>query len=244
MNITVMNGACEDYEFDVAELVDGTLAPEKARIVRLHLAGCARCRRWRDEYAAIDARLTRALPQPRLPADFEWKLAARLRARALDCARRHARSRGAGVRRPDDRAPRPAPIGDARQRRGRGRRDRLRAGSRAGADRAPASGARHSDGFGRLQDRDRRDHRRGARLVVRQRRTAGAAAAPLRLRSCAPSRAGRVPRPSGWRPARCADAASPGRPRPSPRDVRHRDARACRCLRAPPRSPRAPPHPS
>jgi anti-sigma factor RsiW len=81
MNITVMNGACEDYEFDVAELADGTLAPEKARIVRLHLAGCARCRRWRDEYAAINARLTRALPQPRLPADFEWKLAARLRAR-------------------------------------------------------------------------------------------------------------------------------------------------------------------
>ena len=75
-----MNGACEDYEFDVAELADGTLAPEKARIVRLHLAGCTRCRRWRDEYAAIDARLTRALPQPRLPADFEWKLAARLRA--------------------------------------------------------------------------------------------------------------------------------------------------------------------
>ena len=81
MNITVMNGACEDYEFDVAELADGTLAPEKARIVRLHLAGCMRCRRWRDEYATIDARLTRALPQPRLPADFEWKLAARLRAR-------------------------------------------------------------------------------------------------------------------------------------------------------------------
>ena len=83
MNITVMNGACEDYEFDVAELADGALAPEKARIVRLHLAGCTRCRRWRDEYAALDARLTRvALPQPRLPADFEWKLAARLRARA------------------------------------------------------------------------------------------------------------------------------------------------------------------
>jgi len=82
MNITVMNGACEDYEFDVAELADGTLAPEKARIVRLHLAGCTRCRRWRDEYAAIDARLARALPQPRLPADFEWKLAARLRERA------------------------------------------------------------------------------------------------------------------------------------------------------------------
>ena len=45
---TFVNEACDDYEFEVAELVDGTLAPEKARIVSLHLAGCARCRRWRD----------------------------------------------------------------------------------------------------------------------------------------------------------------------------------------------------
>jgi anti-sigma factor RsiW len=82
MNIITMNGACEDYEFDVAELVDGTLAPEKARVVSLHLAGCARCRRWRDEYSSIDARLARALPPPRLPAEFEWRLAARVRSTA------------------------------------------------------------------------------------------------------------------------------------------------------------------
>jgi hypothetical protein len=78
MNSIPVGSPCEDYEFDVAELVDGTLAPEKARIVRLHLGGCARCRRWRDEYAAIDARLARVLPVPRLPADFDWKLAARI----------------------------------------------------------------------------------------------------------------------------------------------------------------------
>jgi hypothetical protein len=81
---TPANGACDDYEFEVAELVDGTLAPEKARIVRLHLAGCARCRRWRDEYSAMDARLAGALRRPRLAADFEWRLGARLRARAPD----------------------------------------------------------------------------------------------------------------------------------------------------------------
>jgi anti-sigma factor RsiW len=73
--------ACEDYEFDVSELVDGTLAPEKARVVSLHLAGCARCRRWRDAYAAMDARLAHAMRVPRLAAEFEWKLAARVRAR-------------------------------------------------------------------------------------------------------------------------------------------------------------------
>jgi len=81
MKMVTLNGACEDYEFDVAELVDHTLAPEKARIVSLHIAGCARCRRWRDEYAAMDTRLAHALPKPRLAADFEWRLAARLRAR-------------------------------------------------------------------------------------------------------------------------------------------------------------------
>ena len=79
MNATP-NGACEDYEFDVLELGAGTLAPEKARIVRLHLAGCARCRRWRDEHARLDARLVQAIPKPRLSPDFEWKLASRLRA--------------------------------------------------------------------------------------------------------------------------------------------------------------------
>jgi anti-sigma factor RsiW len=89
MNSIPVGNPCEDYEFDVAELVDGTLAPEKARIVRLHLAGCARCRRWRDRYAAMDARLARVLPVPRLPADFDWKLAARIG--ALDTEERRDR---------------------------------------------------------------------------------------------------------------------------------------------------------
>jgi anti-sigma factor RsiW len=80
MNENRTHGPCEDYEFEVVDLVDGTLAPEKARVVSLHLAGCCRCRRWRDEYAALDGQLARALPRPRLSADFEWKLAARLRA--------------------------------------------------------------------------------------------------------------------------------------------------------------------
>ncbi len=65
---TFVNGACDDYEFEVAELVDGTLAPEKARIVSLHLAGCARCRRWRDEYSAMDARLSARCPDLGSPA--------------------------------------------------------------------------------------------------------------------------------------------------------------------------------
>ena len=87
MNATP-NGACEDYEFDVLELGAGTLAPEKARVVSLHLAGCARCRRWRDAHAALDVRLRQAIPKQRLSAEFEWKLASRLRGLAREPDRR------------------------------------------------------------------------------------------------------------------------------------------------------------
>ena len=52
MNGNLQTVPCEDYELEVADLVDGTLAPEKARVVSLHLAGSCRCRRSRDEYAA------------------------------------------------------------------------------------------------------------------------------------------------------------------------------------------------
>ena len=136
-----------------------------------------------------------------------------------DCARRHAL---AAEREYADLMTGPATGSDRRRSAAsrRGRRDRPRAGSRAGADRAPAAGARHSDGFGRLPDSDRRDHRRGARLVVRQRRTAGAGCA-ARVQILRVQPAGRVPRRSGSRPARPqtlrhrADLAEPTRCSPS-----------------------------
>lgn len=78
MNTNHAGPACEDYEFDVVDLVNGALAPEKARIVGLHVASCARCRRWRDEYTALDAELRRVLTRPRLSAEFDWQLAARV----------------------------------------------------------------------------------------------------------------------------------------------------------------------
>jgi anti-sigma factor RsiW len=96
MNDIPANGPCEDYEFEVADLVDGTLAPEKARIVRLHVAACVRCRRWRDEYAAVDRRLAGVLSQAhadlRLPADFEWKLRSRLQSLTRGAARPDSRT--------------------------------------------------------------------------------------------------------------------------------------------------------
>ena len=43
---TTLIGPCTDYEHDLVDLHDGALAPEQARIVRLHVEHCARCRAW------------------------------------------------------------------------------------------------------------------------------------------------------------------------------------------------------
>ena len=74
---------CADYEFEIAELLDGALPPERARIVSLHVTTCVRCRAWRERYAAIDRQLTAALVAPPLPADFASRLRQRIAAESL-----------------------------------------------------------------------------------------------------------------------------------------------------------------
>ena len=71
-------GPCADYEHDLVELHDGALGPERARVIRLHLESCARCRAWAEEFAAADAELEAALPRPALSPEFEARLQARL----------------------------------------------------------------------------------------------------------------------------------------------------------------------
>jgi anti-sigma factor RsiW len=73
---------CEEYEFDIVELEDGALSPEHARIVRLHLQDCARCRHWHAEVSAIGSALTHALPRPALSPGFDAALHARISALA------------------------------------------------------------------------------------------------------------------------------------------------------------------
>ena len=68
-------GPCADYEFEIAEWLDGELSPERARIISLHVATCVRCRAWRESYAAIDTRLAASLPRPALSADFAARVA-------------------------------------------------------------------------------------------------------------------------------------------------------------------------
>jgi len=80
MNISMHAGPCADYEHEIVELAEGSLAPEKARVVRMHVASCARCRAWQSAFADLDAELGQALPRPALSADFGARLASRLAA--------------------------------------------------------------------------------------------------------------------------------------------------------------------
>jgi anti-sigma factor RsiW len=69
---------CAEYEHDLVELLDGALTPEHARVVRLHVASCPRCRAWQQEFAALDARLAGTLPRPELSPGFDRRLTERL----------------------------------------------------------------------------------------------------------------------------------------------------------------------
>lgn len=80
MNDPILLPPCAEYEFDLVDLADGTLAAERARAVRAHLENCVRCRAWQASFAEVDARLAVALPQPSLSADFDARLKARLAA--------------------------------------------------------------------------------------------------------------------------------------------------------------------
>ena len=83
-------GACEDREFELVELVDGALTPERAAATRQHLAACPRCRAFVQELQAVDAALAAALPLPRLSAGFDARLHERLEALRVNPARQVA----------------------------------------------------------------------------------------------------------------------------------------------------------
>ena len=80
MNISMHAGPCADYEHEIVELAEGSLGPEKARVVSMHVASCARCRAWQSAFADLDAELGQALPRPALSADFGARLESRLAA--------------------------------------------------------------------------------------------------------------------------------------------------------------------
>jgi anti-sigma factor RsiW len=101
-------GPCDAQdEFELMELADGALPPERERAVRAHLAQCARCRRRHAAFAAVDASLAGTLPRPSLSAGFDRALreridalprAGRTRAEARAAAERDHDRQLAGLR--------------------------------------------------------------------------------------------------------------------------------------------------
>jgi anti-sigma factor RsiW len=87
-----LTGPCAGYEFEIVDLHEGALGPEQAGHVRAHIEGCARCRDWQAQYAALDAALARELPRPALPAGFSAKLEERLKELVDPATRRNLRA--------------------------------------------------------------------------------------------------------------------------------------------------------
>ena len=78
MNDPTLIGPCADYEHDLVDLHDGALPPERARILRLHLARCERCSAWAAGFATIDAQLATVIPAPALSPGFDARLRDRI----------------------------------------------------------------------------------------------------------------------------------------------------------------------
>ena len=93
MNPPTLLGPCADYEHDLVELTDAALPPERAGIVQAHLAQCVRCRAWADAFAAFDARLATALPQPELSPQFDARLRERIASLSRPATRGELRER-------------------------------------------------------------------------------------------------------------------------------------------------------
>lgn len=77
-DIALALGPCADYEFDLVELSERALAPDRIPLVQGHLAHCPRCRAYLAELTALDAALAATLPAPELSSAFDARLAERI----------------------------------------------------------------------------------------------------------------------------------------------------------------------
>ena len=78
VNLALALGPCADYEFDLVELSERTLPPERAPLVQQHLTHCPRCRGYLAELVALDDSLAAALPTPELTVGFDARLTERI----------------------------------------------------------------------------------------------------------------------------------------------------------------------
>ena len=89
---------CQEFEAELSALLDDELSPERAALLRTHIASCERCRAQLAQLARLDSLLAGA-PAPAVPASLRARLDVRLAA---------ANGSGPGVRVSVSRAPRRA----------------------------------------------------------------------------------------------------------------------------------------
>jgi anti-sigma factor RsiW len=77
---TARHHPCPDREYQLVDMIDGSLPPDEARQLQAHLDGCPRCRDWLAGYREVDLDLQAALPRAALSPGFEQRLAARIAA--------------------------------------------------------------------------------------------------------------------------------------------------------------------
>jgi anti-sigma factor RsiW len=73
---------CAEYESQIAEWVDGRLAPADAQAVALHVAGCPACGAFAASLRQLEAALVGGVARPQLTLGFEARLRARMDAEA------------------------------------------------------------------------------------------------------------------------------------------------------------------
>ena len=71
---------CVDFEERILDELDGGLSAAERHLVETHIATCPACRRFRDEQAALDVRLSAVLRQPGLSPDFRQRMLRRIEA--------------------------------------------------------------------------------------------------------------------------------------------------------------------
>jgi anti-sigma factor RsiW len=65
---------CPEFESRILDLLENQLPAGERAEVEAHLAACPACRAWAAEWRQLDAALVRAVPRPKLSADFEARL--------------------------------------------------------------------------------------------------------------------------------------------------------------------------
>lgn len=73
--------ACDQFDNLIVEYCEGSISPDARRQLESHMAACADCRAFLAIQKNLDARLTRAIVPPQVPANFKRRVLVEIEAR-------------------------------------------------------------------------------------------------------------------------------------------------------------------